>query len=492
MLAVFVPARAQKVIEYRSGLGTRDPGDGDVWILYRNVHATHDGMVLESDSAHYNTRENSFTAFRNVAIQLSDTTFIYGDRLFYNGDTRVLDIWADTVVLIDGGTQLLANHLTYQRNSATAFYTEWGHGTSGIRSLYSKQGQYNSELKQFYIYTDVVLGDTSSTLYTDTLLYNTNTSVAVFESPTHIVSDSSHLYSELGEYNTDTRQAASYKASFAKSGGRTITSDTLFYDEVPGYGRALGNVVIFDSANDLTCTGLYGETSRSERFSLVTGRAHVLYVDDGDSLFLHADTIFVVNDTADALQSVRASHHVKAFRSDAQAMCDSAFYSATDSVLWLHQSPVLWYEHYQCSADTIELHHDSSGVSVVYLRGGCFAMQQVDRDKFNQMKGLHGEVHFREGEPDYADIIGNAQMVFYMTEDDSVGNRSLLGVNAGVGSSIRIYFDSTRAAERVVTYDKPDMQFYPIGQLPEDLRRLKGFEWRSARRPRQPGDVFVW
>lgn len=493
MLFAIIPnAAAQKLIEYSSGMGSRDPEDGNIWILYRGVYATHEGMILEADSAHYNTKENSFTAFDNVAIQLSDTTFIYGDQLFYDGNTRILDIWSDTVVLIDGSTQLLANHLTYERNQATAYYTEWGYGTSGSRNLFSHKGQYNSDLKQFFIFDDVRMSDSSSLLFTDTLLYNTETSVAHFESPTRIFTDSAEIYSELGDYNTETRYAISYRYSHVYNSGRTIDSDTLYYDSQLESGKAFGKVLIYDSANNATCTGDYGETSQTDHFTFVTGNALVLFVDEGDSLYLHADTIYVKTDSTDDLQSVRAHNHVKVFRRDAQAMCDSAFYSAADSIVSLYNNPVMWYEHYQCVADTIEVKHDSSGVQQAWLRSGCFAIQQVDRDKFNQLKGRQGIVFFKNGEIDYADINDNAQMVFYITEEDTTGNTVLVGVNAGVGSSMRIYFDSTRAPRRVVTMDKPDMQTYPIGQLPEELHRLKDFQWYAPRRPRQPEDVFVW
>ncbi len=492
LLSLGVSVEAQKLIEYTSGMGSRDPENPNIWILYRGVHATHEGMVLESDSAHYDTRENSFTAFRNVAIQLSDTTFIYGDKLLYNSVTRVLDIWADTVLLIDGGTTLKANHLTYERNRSTAYYTQWGHATSADRTLDSRRGQYNSDLKEFYIYDDVVLTDSNMTLVTDTLLYNTETSVAHFVSPTHIYSDSATIYSELGDYNTDTRFAISYSASHVDNQHRMIDSDTLYYDEVSEYGKARGNVTIVDSINNVTCTGRYGETSQADGFSFVTDSARVLFVDDGDSLFLHADTVYVTTDSARKVQTVRANYHVKLFRYDAQAMCDSAFYSATDSVLLMYKKPVLWYEHYQCTADTIELHHDSDGVRIAYLRTDCFAVQQVDAEKYNQLKGIQGIVTFREGEPQYADVKGNAQMVFYITEEDTAGHTALMGVNAGVGTDIRIYFDTSRAPVRVVTYDKPDMQTYPVMQLPAELQRLPDFQWLTTRRPRKPEDVFVW
>ncbi len=492
LLADVALCNAQKMIDYSAGIGSRDPADANVWVLYRGVTARHEGMTLRSDSAHFNTVENSFTAFGRIVITLTDTTFIYGDRLFYDGNTRVVDIWDDTVVLVDGATQLLANHLTYDRNTSTAFYTRWGHAVSGARTLYSRQGQYNSEFKEFYIYGDVHLTDTSMVLFTDTLVYNTATEMAHFESPTTIYSDSSVIRSHLGDYNTATRYAVSYRASRVDGQGYMLSSDTLFYDDLRQYGKARGNVRIVDSANNLTCTGRYGETNQLHGLSFVTDSALVVLVDNGDSLFMHADTVHVANAPDNSLQSVRANYHVKTFRRDAQAMCDSAFYNAADSTLMLYHNPVLWYEHYQCTADTIEVLHGPSGVSHAWFRSNSFSIQQVDLNKFNQLKGRQGEAWFDKGEPLYADVVGNAQMVYYITETKAKGHTSLMGVNAGLGTRIRIYFDSTRAPSRVVTYDKPDMQTYPVQQLPDEWRRLDGFQWMPECRPRKPEEVFVW
>lgn len=492
LLAWFPALRAQKLIEYTSGMGSRDPERTSVWILYQDVVATHEGMVLNADSAHYDTEKNSFTAFRDVVITLSDTTTIYGDMLFYDGNTRIIDIWADTVVLTDGGNVLKANHMTYERNTSTAYYNEWGHGTSADRTLDSRQGQYNSAIKVFYIYNDVQLADSTMRLVTDTLVYTTEDKVAHFRSATRIYSDSSMIYSELGDYNTDTRYASSYRASHVENQGHMIDSDTLYYDEVEEYGRAYGNVRIKDTDNDITCSGRYGETHRKRHFSFVTDSAHVLFVDNGDSLFMHGDTVYLTTDSSNHLETVRANYKVKVFRRDAQAMCDSTFYSAKDSVLTLYYDPVVWYEHYQCTSDTIELHHDTAGVSVVYLRTDCFVVEQVDREKYNQMKGRQGVVYFREGEPLYADILSNAQMVYYITDEAPDGKPQLVGANVGIGTDMRIYFDTTHAASRVVTYDKPDMQTYPVMELPEEMKRLQDFRWLTARRPRSPEDVFKW
>lgn len=501
LLAVlaFMPVQAQKLITYEAGMGTRDPNDPDTWILYQRVRAEHDGMVLYADSALLNQVRNDLTAFGHVKIEISDTTTIFGDQLFYDGEVRVLDIWDDTVRLIDGKTILKSDHLTYDRFSSTAAYDTWGITVNKDKRLVSKIGYYNSDIKVFDIYQDVVLTDSNMRLETDTLTYNVNTHLAEFWSPTHVYTDSTTMYSERGTYNTDLRYAHSVKSSEVHNGEKHLYCDTLHYYEEREFGKALGHVVLIDTVNEIISTSRYAETRQEEHTSLVTDSALVRIVnrdeDDTlavpDTIYVHADTILVTNDSSRNFHSLTAHHHVKIFRADAQAMCDSAYYLAPDSLLQMFNGPVIWYEHYQCTADTILVYHDSSGAKLAYLNGNPFSIEQLDSEKFNQVKGRNMVVYFKEGEPDYADILGNAEMVYYITDDEPNGGKSLIGVNVGVGSDMRVYF-LDRAPDRVVTYGKPDMNTYPLDKLETEKRRLNNFHWYEDRRPRKPLDVFVW
>ena len=412
MLTAVLPTDAQKLITYEAGMGTRDPNDADTWILYQRVRAEHDGMVLYADSALLNQVRNDLTAFGNVKIKITDTTTIYGDQLFYDGESRVLDIWDDTVRLVDGKTVLKSDHLTYDRFASIASYDSWGITVNKDKRLVSDIGYYNSETKVFDIYQNVVLTDT---------------------------------------------------------------------------------------VNEIISTSRYAETRQQEHTSLVTDSALVRMVnrdeDDTltvpDTIYLHADSIWVVNDSSRQFHSLRAYNHVKIFRTDAQAMSDSAYYSAPDSLLQLFKSPVIWYEHYQSTADTIVVKFDSAGAKQAWLNGSPFCIEQVDPEKFNQVKGRNMVVYFNEGEPDYADILGNAEMVYYIIDEDMQGHKSLVGVNVGVGSDMRIYF-LDRAPDRVVTYGKPDMHTYPFDKLSSEKRTLSNFQWYEDRRPKCPKDVFVW
>ena len=499
MLTIAAPSWAQKIITYEAGMGTRDPNDADTWILYQNVRAEHDGMVLHADSALLNQVRNDLTAFGHVKIEISDTTTIYGDQLFYDGESRVMDIWDDTVRMIDGKTVLKSDHLTYDRFSSIASYDTWGITVNQSKRLVSDIGYYNSESKIFDIYQNVVLTDSNMRMETDTLTYCTETHLAEFWSPTHIYTDSTTMYSERGSYNTESRYALSVKSSEVHNGEKHLTCDTLHYYEETEFGIAKGNVVLIDTVNEIISTSQYAETRQHEHTSLVTDSALVRIVnrDEDDTLavpdttYLHADSIWVTNDSSRQFQSLNAYKHVKIYREDAQAMCDSAFYSAPDSLLQMYKTPVMWYEHYQSTADTIIIKFDSNGAKQAFLNGSPFCIEQVDPDKFNQVKGRNMVVYFIEGEPDYADVLGNAEMVYYLLDEDIAGGKSLIGVNVGIGSDMRIYF-LDRAPDRVVTYGKPDMSTYPIDKLDEEKKKLNNFEWYESRRPKHPADVFTW
>ncbi|MCQ2274241.1 MAG: hypothetical protein MJZ86_05550 [Bacteroidales bacterium] len=499
LLLTSLPGFCQKLITYEAGMGTRDANDADTWVLYQRVRAEHDGMIFYADSALLNQVRNDLTAFGHIKIVVSDTTTIFGDQLYYDGESRVLDIWDDTVRLVDGKTVLKSDHLVYDRFASIASYDSWGITTNKDKRLTSNIGYYNSEFKSFDIYDNVVLSDSNMRIETDTLLYSMKTHVADFWSPTHIFMDSTTMYSEKGSYNTDLRYAHSVKASEVHHGEKNITCDTLLYYEETEFGQARGNVVIYDTINDVISTSRYAETNQETRTSFVTDSALVRFIhhpkydstDAPDTLYLHADTIFVTNDSTRHLESVNAFRHVKVFRKDAQAMSDSIFYSAIDSVMRMFYSPVIWYQDYQATADTIIVIHDTSGAKQAFFNNGCFFVEKLDPEKFNQVKGRKSIVYFKEGEPDYSDILGNAEMIYHITDEGANGQLYLIGVNVGKGSDMRIYFVD-RAPDRVVTIGNPDMDTYPIGQLDKDKRQLQNFHWFDSERPKSPMDVFLW
>ena len=481
---------SQKIIEYQSGMGTKDAKNSEIWILYNNVHATHEGMDLYADSAHYDTKQNNFTAFDNIKIVLTDTTTIHGDKLFYNGNTRIVEIWGKEVIFIDGETKLITTHLLYNRNTYMASYTTGGVTTNKENTLISKKGFYYSNLKDFFVFDSVLLTNSSSKIITDTLKYNTKTTVALFESATHIYTDSTTIYSEHGLYNTTDKLAHSDKATSITNQNQQLTCDTLDYDEKTKISIARNNVVVWDSVNNVICKGNYAYSNEKAHNLFITQKTTAIFVDNTDSLYLHCDTIYATTDSSNNFETIKGFHHVKFYRTDIQGSCDSVFYSIPDSLITMFYTPIMWNEENQFTADTIVMKLDSSGIKQIFMNNNAFISQKVDKTKFNQINGKTAIVYLDGKNPLYCDILGNAQSVFYLTEQQDDGSEALLGVNAGIGSGMRIYFDENRRPSRIVTYTNPDMTTYPLKDFPEEKKLLKGFKWWQNRRPLNIDDIY--
>ena len=61
----------------------------DAQILVGNVKFRHDSAYMDCDSAYFYEARNSFEAFGNIKMQQGDTLFVFGDYLFYDGDSQI-------------------------------------------------------------------------------------------------------------------------------------------------------------------------------------------------------------------------------------------------------------------------------------------------------------------------------------------------------------------------------------------------------------------
>ena len=61
----------------------------DAQFLEGNVSFRHDSSYMYCDSAYFFEATNSLEAFSNVRMEQGDTLFVYGNYLFYDGDTQI-------------------------------------------------------------------------------------------------------------------------------------------------------------------------------------------------------------------------------------------------------------------------------------------------------------------------------------------------------------------------------------------------------------------
>jgi lipopolysaccharide export system protein LptA len=319
----------------------------DVQVLKGNVRFRHDNALMYCDSAYFLEKANSLNAFGHVRIVQGDTLFVYGDMLYYDGNTK-LGRLRHNVRLINRKTTLTTDSLNYNRASNIAYYYTGGKITDPLNKLSSIWGQYSPATNEALFKKNVKLNNKNFVLDSDTLTYNTKTSIANIVGETHILyNKETDIYSHRGWYNTNSERMMLLNRSLIKhKDGKTMTGDTIFYDQKLKYGEGFTNVALNDTVQKSTLTGDYLYYNEKTEMGLATDSAMLIDWSSKDSMFVHADSLIRVKDST--FNIVRGYYHVRFFRNDTQGLCDSLSYSTRDSIMNLYGQPFIWAEIINC------------------------------------------------------------------------------------------------------------------------------------------------
>ena len=467
--------------------------------LLGNVVFRHQNATMYCDSAYLYRNENRIEAFNNIRIKQGDSLDLTGKRLLYNGDTKMAQVF-DDVVMKDRRMTLNTSRLDYDMNSDIAFYTDSGHIVDGENILTSKLGYFYSKSHDLFFRSDVLLINPKYTMNCDTLRYNTLNKTAFFLGPTYIHSSDNIIYCENGWYNTETQKSNFKTNSYLQTKEQRLKGDSVNYDRTKGIGKVYGNVLIEDTTNKLLISGDYGEYHELTDSSWVTGHAMMTQIYEGDSLFLHGDTLLAIGtNTKDTIHSSQkkknlyAFHKVKLFKKDLQGACDSLVYNRTDSTIRLYYLPVLWSGLNQLTADSITLQTSNSEITNIYLINNAFITAKADSDqtvaldsaRYNQIRGKNMTGFLLENKLYKINVNGNGQTIYYAKNN----KQKNFAVNRAECSDLVIYVDDNKV-KSITLLNAPDGTLYPIRQLSVNELRLKGFSWHEQRRPQTKKDIF--
>ena len=450
-----------------------------------NVAFKQENMLLYCDSAWFFSEENIVHAYESVHIIQADTLHLYGDLLKYYGNEKIAEV-RNNVTLIDRQTTLTTDYLDFNLERNIGYYEHQGHIVNGDNILDSRRGYYYTESTMIYFMDSVVIVNPDYTIYADTLRYHTVTEVAYFLGPTHIVSPENYIYCENGWYDTQNNRSQFNENAYLESSGQYLRGDSLYYERESGMGMAFKSVELYDSANQVILRGHRAVYYENPEYAMITDSTLLIQISDGDSLFVHADTLQSTKDTTGVYKILRAYYRVKIFSSDMQGKCDSLSYLEQDSVFHLNGEPVIWSKSYQLTATNIDLHMAFDDPDYIDLRNSSFIVSQDDSIRFTQIKGRNMKGFFREGELDRIDVNGNGQTIYFARDE-----AQLIGVNKAESSNIVIYFKEGEL-DRIKMISKPTAVLHPPGKLLKEELYLSGFIWLEEHRPWKVEDIFKW
>jgi lipopolysaccharide export system protein LptA len=322
----------------------------------------------------------------------------------------------------------------------------------------------------------------------DTMDYNTKTETVFFTGPSEVKGDSLYLYCEKGWYDTKNDITRLWKKSIINNKQQILRGDSLYYEKKTGFGEAFRNVLISDTANDLHVGGEYARYFKDPENFIVTKRSVFIQVSDGDSLFLHADTISAVSvkdTTGKPYRLMRAWYGCRVFSKDLQSKCDSLSYSFQDSVIRLYYSPILWSEKNQLTSDSMAIFTKNRKSDRMELYNSAFIASRIDSLRYDQIKGRNLTGYFKENKLYRIHVEGNGESVYYLEDKDK-----LIGVTHNKSASIEIQVDNGKINE-ITELQNPDGKLDPPFLNTPDMMKLPGFYWYEKIRPKNNQDIFL-
>mgnify|MGYP003305203160 FL=1 len=461
----------------------------DAQILVGDVLFRHDSIYMYCDSACFYEKNNSLEAFGNVRMEQGDTLALYGDYLFYDGNTQIAQV-RNNVRMENRTITLSTDSLNYDRVANLGYFFDGGTLMDEENVLTSSWGEYGPATKVSVFNYDVKLVNPQFVLTSDTLRYNTETKIANIVGPSDIESDENHIYSELGFYHTQLGQAELLKRSILVNGGKKLTGDSLFYDRNKGYGEAFSQVELVDTINKNMLTGNYCYYNQMTSYALATDKAMATDFSQQDSMFVHGDTLQLVTfnlDTDSVYREIRAFHKVRIYRQDVQGVCDSLVFSSKDSCLTMFRDPILWNGRQQLLGEEVMIYMNDSTIDWAHVHNQALSVEQIDSINFNQVTGKDMKAYFKDGEMHHVEVVGSVRLVYYPMEKDS----TLIGMNVSETSLLSIYLQN-RKLKKMIMSPKSNGTLYPMSQLPQDKMKLENFAWFDYIRPLNKQDIFNW
>lgn len=463
----------------------------DAQILVGNVRFRHDSAYMDCDSAYFYEARNSFEAFGNIKMQQGDTLFIYGDWLYYDGNSQIAML-RENVKMQNRNTILTTDSLNYDRVFNLGYFFDGGTLTDEENILTSDWGEYSPATKNAVFNYDVKLVNPKFTLTSDTLRYNSQTKIANIVGPSDIVSDQNHIYSELGFYNTTSGEAILLQRSVLTNQQRQLVGDSLFYNRNKRYGEAFRNVVMTDTENKNLLTGEYGFYDELKGNALVTDSALAInYSQNNDSLYMHGDTLRLITynmNTDSVYRKTFVYHKVRIYKSDLQGVCDSLVFNSQDSCMTMYHDPIVWNGKQQLFGEEIRAYMNDSTIDWAHIINQAMSIEQMDSVHYNQVSGKEIKAYFTGGDLRQVDVIGNVRLGYFPVDGK---DSTLIGYITAESSLMNVYL-LQRKVQKIKMTTQTDGVMYPMLQIPEDKLYLPSFAWFDYIRPLNKDDVFRW
>jgi len=492
--------------------------------LDKDVRITNKKGTLLTQNLDYDLKTNIGNYYNGGKVVNGKTTLTSSEGTYY-ADTK--DVYfKKNVHLVDPKYDIVTDSLLYNTEAdLVTFITGTYIKSPNSGNVYTTQGTYDLKNGKAFFGNHSIIQDSTRTYSADNMAYDEKSSVAELEGNA-VIKDSVHGYVIVANQIYSNKKDNSFLATKKpvlifvgqKHDSTFIAADTLYSGIVkPTVNAGEDNTPKGDSLRQKRRLDFFSDTTLSyvgsnRNFvqpdsSLKTDTADQKVIANSlatipiDSTFkndtlqrnttvqvdtLKKTTVITASDNG-PVRFFQAFHNVRIFNDSVQAVSDSLYYSAEDSIFRLFNQPIIFSHSSQITGDTIFLYTKNRTINRMYVFYNGMIINKTPEGFSNQIGGRTINGYFKDGAFNYMHVRGTpAQSIFYPRSDK---DSSYSGMNRCKGDVIDTYFLDNQLNKVKFTNDV-DGTMYPMSKIPDDQKFLKGYKWLDTRRPKTKFELY--
>ena len=147
--------------------------------------------------------------------------------------------------------------------------------------------------------------------------------------------------------------------------------------------------------------------------------------------------------------------------------------------------PIIWSDENQLTGETITIKTSGGNISNLFINYDALIVSEVDTSNYNQIKGKTITGYFKENQLDQIFVKGNGETIYFLGNEGA----PVTDMNRSICTNIKIKLDSSEI-QTINFITSPSSNMTPISSLSKADKKLEGFIWKLADRPKSRKDLL--
>ena len=169
-------------------------------------------------------------------------------------------------------------------------------------------------------------------------------------------------------------------------------------------------------------------------------------IQEEDTIYIHSDTLEILQDSLDGKKKILAYYGVKIFNEQIQAKADSLVFVELKDIMTLYKSPIVWSENAELKGDSIQIHLKDSVIEHIDIYNNASALMELDSGIiYNQISGKTIIAMMKKGKLVQTDVFGSATSIYYPENEESTDSLltvKRMGLNKLEAATLTVHLDS--------------------------------------------------